>query len=117
MLHEEKEFYQKVLKTLDDYRQGILENLFQGKLPHVPDQHKLDVVPQKKKEEVHPTLTSLTSAPSSPHSPTKIKFTMPMPSFVWKDMKQYGPFDIGEELEIYSEVADLIVRKGRAVKV
>jgi len=117
MLHEEKEFYHKVLKTLDDYRQGVLENLFQGKLPHIPDQHKADAVVEKKKEEAHPTLTSLPPAPSSPHSPTKIKFTMPMPSFVWKDMKQYGPFDIGEELEIYSEVAELIVRKGRAVKV
>ncbi len=48
---------------------------------------------------------------------TKIRFTHPMPSFIWKDMKTYGPFDIGEELTIYPEVADLIVRKGRAEKV
>jgi len=48
---------------------------------------------------------------------TKVKFVKPMPSFVWKDMKKYGPFDPGEELEIFSEVAELLVRKGRAEKV
>ena len=42
---------------------------------------------------------------------TKIKFTHPLPSFVWKDMKVYGPFDVGDEIEIFPEVADLIVRK------
>ncbi|MBT4935873.1 DNA replication complex GINS family protein [Candidatus Woesearchaeota archaeon] len=46
---------------------------------------------------------------------TKVKFIKPMPSFVWKDMKTYGPFDIDEEFKIFSEVAKLLVRKGRAV--
>ena len=32
-------------------------------------------------------------------------------------MKVYGPFDVGEELEIYPEVADLIIRKGRAKEI
>jgi hypothetical protein len=48
---------------------------------------------------------------------TKIRFIHPMPSFVWKDMKVYGPFDKGEEIDIFPEVAELIVRKGRAEKV
>lgn len=126
MLHEEKEFYQDILKTLDAYRKGILENLSQGQLPKLslphPVQQKLDTVAEKKKEEPRQILTPLTPTPSTPASSPqnflrKIKFIMPMPSFVWKDMKQYGPFDVGEELEIYPEVADLIVRKGRAVKV
>lgn len=126
MLHEEKEFYQDLLKTLDAYRKGILENLSQGQLPKLslpyPVQQKLDTAAEKKKEEPRQILTTLTPTSSTPASSTpnslhKIKFIMPMPSFVWKDMKQYGPFDVGEELEIYPEVADLIIRKGRAVKV
>lgn len=43
-----------------------------------------------------------------------VKFIRPVPSFVWKDMKVYGPFDAGEEIEIFPEVAELLVRKGRA---
>ena len=44
----------------------------------------------------------------------KVRFIHPMPSFVWKDMKVYGPYDEGEEVEIFPEVAELLVRKGRA---
>ncbi|MEW5897081.1 MAG: hypothetical protein AB1668_05285 [Nanoarchaeota archaeon] len=44
----------------------------------------------------------------------KVRFIRPMPSFVWKDMKVYGPFDAGEETDIFPEVAELLVRKGRA---
>ncbi len=125
MLHEEKEFYREILKTLDVYRKGILENLSQGQLPRLSVPQKLDALVEKRKDDALlpiplpipvPASTS-PYASSSQNSSTKIKFIMPMPSFVWKDMKQYGPFDIGEELEIYPEVADLIVRKGRAVKV
>ena len=121
LLHEEREFYQILLRILDDFRQGILQNLSQGKLPHLFEQQKLEAVAEKKKEAAFPTFTSplLSAAPASPNPAafTRIKFILPLPSFVWKDMKQYGPFDVGEELEIYPEVADLIVRKGRAVKV
>jgi DNA replication initiation complex subunit (GINS family) len=48
---------------------------------------------------------------------TKIRFIHPVPRFVWKDMKEYGPFSTGDETEIFPEVADLMVRKGRAEKV
>ena len=40
-----------------------------------------------------------------------------MPSFVWKDMKEYGPYEKGDEIDIFPEVADLLVRKGRVEKV
>jgi hypothetical protein len=32
-------------------------------------------------------------------------------------MKVYGPFEVGDETEIFPEVAALLVRKGRAEKV
>ncbi len=43
-----------------------------------------------------------------------IRFLQPTPSFVWKDLKAYGPFDTGEETRLFPEVVDLLVRKGRA---
>lgn len=48
---------------------------------------------------------------------TKVKMIKPMPSFVWKDMKVYGPYEVGDEIEIFPEVAELMIRKGRAEKV
>jgi len=45
---------------------------------------------------------------------TKIKFLHPVPSFIWKDLKVYGPYEAGDIIEIFPEVAGLMVRKGRA---
>ncbi len=47
----------------------------------------------------------------------KIKFIHAVPSFVWTDLKDYGPWEEGEETEIFAEVADLIIEKKRAVEV
>lgn len=48
---------------------------------------------------------------------TKVKFIHPLPQFIWKDMKVYGPYERGQEVEIFSEIAELLVRKKRVDKV
>ncbi len=146
MLREEKQFYQQVLETLDDYRRGILLNLFKGELPFVEkevvtkfeDSHN-PVKIETEDEEIPPLESSANEKENSPKieetekkvlpviedNPeseakselTKIKFVHPTPSFVWKDMKVYGPFEKDDETDIFPEVAELLVRKGRAEKV
>ena len=64
-----------------------------------------------------PQPMTITPQPTSPQTMTKIKFIHATPRFIWKDMKEYGPFDTGESTEIFPEVAELLVRKGRAEKV
>ena len=114
LLAEEREFYQKILKIMDNFRRGVLLNLFNGELPSLPDQLKLDLLAEHTETGLKVADSRSTDATAEM---TKIKFIRPTPSFVWKDMKVYGPFDPGEEIDIYPEVAELIVRKGRAVKV
>ncbi len=181
MLKEEKEFYNRVLNTLDAYRRGVLLNLFNAELPFVDAEEKdkvcFNAKDEKTVEKVEgeekddegeiiattsseqdiskpSTFTKFEGSPpiaaeidenedeilpeeatgeekleepkqEEPETETskpvpekiKVKFTHPMPSFVWKDMKVYGPFKQDEETEIFVEVAELLVRKGRAVKV
>ncbi len=146
MLYEEKEFYQKALKIMNEFRQGILGNLLRREMPKIPEQTTLVASPAAQAEGTQATLVTSPAGIHSmpPHAAmhatamqvtesrtteeshqaaegteqkTKIKFVHPLPSFVWKDMKVYGPFDTGEETEIYPEVAELIVKKGRAVRV
>ena len=47
----------------------------------------------------------------------KIEFTQPVADFIWTDMKEYGPFEPGDQTEIWPEVADLLIKKGHAVEV
>lgn len=119
MLREEKEFYSHLLKTLDHFRRGILLNLFRGELPQVNDSvQRADFSLQQKKEQIRAELQQKAAPSQEEQKPlmTRIRFIHPTPSFVWKDMKVYGPFDAGEETEIFPEVADLLARKGRAEK-
>ncbi len=119
MLREEKIFYEQVLTTLDHFRKGIIEQLFKGQLPSLLSEQRISVEPEKK-----PFADFTAGKPenskeelSTDSDLTKIKFLHPVPSFIWKDLKQYGPFDEGEETTIFPEVADLLVRKGRAQKI
>ena len=106
MLREEKDFYEYLLGHLDNYRRGVLMHLFKGELPDISGERK--DVSVKKEPQV--------DAPDESDA-TKIRFLHPTPSFVWKDMKVYGPYEPGDEVDIFPEVAALLVRKGRAEKV
>ncbi|MBU0459409.1 MAG: hypothetical protein KJ597_00900 [Nanoarchaeota archaeon] len=125
MLREEKKFYVQLLETLDIYRRGVLLNLFKGELPFVEGRAVVKevevkkVVEPEKKDEVEEKEESRLEKEAEIEEAVmiKIKFIHPTPSFVWKDMQVYGPFEIGDETEIFPEVAELLVRKGRAEKV
>lgn len=120
MLREEKEFYTQVLQSLDHFRRGILLNLFRGELPSISSQvQRIELNFEQTKEQIKAELQEkIERQAQEEKKPVKarIRFTHATPSFVWKDMKVYGPFDVGEETEIFPEVADLLVRKGRAEK-
>jgi len=136
MLKEEKEFYNKILDTLDVFRRSVLLNLFRGEIPNVEVAETPSL--ERKKEQIMAELEESSdgrfegdeeskeeiiekegeaSKEETKSEKTKIRFIHPMPSFVWKDMKVYGPYDKGEETVIFPEVAELLVRKGRAEKV
>ena len=97
MIKEEKKFYEYLLDHLDNYRRGVLMQLFKGELPDLSGERE-DIVIKKE-----PIIRSETS------DSTKIRFIHPTPSFVWKDMKEYGPYEPGDEIQIFPEVAALLM--------
>ena len=115
MLKEEKLFYEQILNVLDNFRQDVLFSLWKGQLPSYSS---LLTSSEKTAKITLPSLPadaeSDEETASANTTMTKIRFIHPVPSFIWKDQKVYGPFDIGEEIEMYPEVAQLLVRKGRA---
>lgn len=140
MLKEEKDFYDQLTCLLDGYREGILMSLFKGEVPlfKKPEikidferekegakiKERLNEEENKKEEEESKEVSQAkeTTPAEENKAPEaiklkKIKFIHAVPSFVWKDLKVYGPFEAGEETEIFPEVADLIIRKGRAEEV
>ena len=145
MLREEKEFYERILLLFNNNRRQILLQLFKGELPEVdysnvwknkeglfsedklikqnlkiepsmPIESKILSPNQELNNEATQEINELSEVMAK-ETKTKIKFVHATPSFVWKDLKVYGPYDIGEETEMFPEVAELLVRKKRAERV
>lgn len=138
MLKEEKDFYEQLIKLLNGYRNGILMSLFKGEVPFSTgevlnpageDNHTgiraeftsgpvKAIIPSTNNVKTR-TFIESENGEKTEEKPElkKIRFIHPVPSFVWKDLKDYGPFEAGEETEIFPEVADLIIEKGRAEEV
>ncbi|MBU0457500.1 MAG: hypothetical protein ABH824_06850 [Nanoarchaeota archaeon] len=89
----------------DDVKEDILVKDLSEKKEKSLDNEENDEkrLAEKKDEESKPKLKL-----------KKIRFVHPMPSFVWKNMKVYGPYDEGDEIDIFPEVAELLIKKGRA---
>lgn len=138
MLKEEKEFYERVLRLFNLHRRGVLLQLFNGKLPDITPEENRRIKTLKKpslvvvdeaeeddfeesddedSENVNEAEKKENTAEQTEVELTKIRFLRPVPSFIWKDMKTYGPFDSGEETEIFPEIANLLERKGRIKKI
>ena len=145
MLQEEKEFYLKNLRHLDEFRRGILFCLFKGDTPTLMSELKQQfqlvkeekpiLKPESKEttkmdsgneeqsqatliegEKAQEKFASVPDIPKPEPARCRIRFLQPRQSFVWKDLKVYGPFNPGEETEIFTEVAELLVKQGIAEK-
>jgi len=118
MLREEKEFYTQILQNLDQFRRGVLLHLFRGELPQINSSgHQIELSLEQKKEQIRAEIERKYDPDAEKPAMIKIKFIHPTPSFVWKDMKVYGPYQREDQTEIFPEVAELLIRKGRAEKI
>lgn len=96
MLPEELAFYNDMKNILDNYRDGILNNLLSSKLPSIAilEQKDLNI------EEKTNTLT--------------IVISNDLPEFVGPDLNVYGPFKKGEMQILPKNVADMLINTEQA---
>src|SRR3989338_1558349 len=90
MLIEERIFYDKLLETLNTHRRGVLLRLLKGNFPDLTLFPSTTAV--KPNSELPPETFSTQDL--TPDSKVKIRIIHPVPSFIWKDLKVYGPYDI-----------------------
>ncbi|MBT4604765.1 DNA replication complex GINS family protein [archaeon] len=134
MLTEERLFYEKIVKVFDFQRNGVLLNLFRGELPTVLDGNvdtstysstsekpvkKKDIASFEDKKVEKEIKTDSKEVENKKEgsafgSKISVKFLHPVPRFIWKDMKEYGPFEKDQKIELYKEIGELLAKKGRA---
>ena len=101
MLQLEKQMFEELTFNLDNYRKGILINLFNAKIPQVKERNDIKGQEEDNKKEEKEKFMM-------------IRFKKQVPQFVGKELETYGPFEEDDASNIPTEIATLLIGKGRA---
>ncbi|MFP4112581.1 MAG: hypothetical protein ACLFPQ_05680 [Candidatus Woesearchaeota archaeon] len=115
LLPQEKNLFLYVFKILNESKKNILYNLLQAKMPQPIDASAC-----------FRTLQSAQNSAQGQEKPAEekssaiekiIKFLSPVPKFVGKELETYGPFEKEDTARLPLEIADVLIKKGRAEEV
>ncbi|MEK6968108.1 MAG: hypothetical protein AABX51_05755 [Nanoarchaeota archaeon] len=104
MLVEERQLFEAMLALMRSHRQLVFDSRIEAAKPQ-----KI-VVTAGAQQEVE--------SPEQDNQPTKlIRFLNPVPKFVGKELEVYGPFEEEEMANLPAEIAEILIKKGRAEEV
>lgn len=102
LLPEERPLFLDMLNTLSAYRESIVQNMLEKKLPTTPDQ------PQTIKRDEKATFSSENKV---------VRFMHAVPKFVANDMNTYGPFEEEDTAILPGKAANVLIDKKRAEEI
>jgi len=107
LLAQEKKFFDTLVKVFSVNRNEILNKVINAKQPSLNNNIIKTKEPEQieKKEETEKEIKK------------KVKFIHPVPKFLGKDLEVYGPYDEEQITELPKELADILIRKGRAEEI
>lgn len=105
LLKEEKQFFDALVKLFDYYKEGILFNILDTKLPFVVEKKENEKIEVKENTEETKKDTKL------------VRFIHAVPKFVGEELEEYGPFEEEDIANLPITIADLLITKGRAEEI
>jgi DNA replication initiation complex subunit (GINS family) len=102
MLKEEKKLYVEILDLLNTYRDGILNNMLNGKKVEL----KQKSTPKDIKTEQNETSES-----------KMVRFLYSVPKFVGDDLNVYGPFEQEDMSCLPKKTANLLIKRNRVEEI
>lgn len=102
LLEEEKRLFESLVNTLDKYRTDILFSLISAKQPEIKMQLQ------------EPKATEETLEQKQEKAVKTVRFVSAVPKFLGKELEVYGPFEEEDIASLPSDVADVLIKKGRA---
>jgi len=123
LLPQEKDFYIHCVALLDRFRTQDLSKILDGSII-LPTRNFEPEAAAPKQEAASEAQRPATAAPTQEHAPHKpsdekktIKFRENVPKFLGKQLEVYGPFEPEEVVTLPSDLADILIRKGKADQV
>jgi DNA replication initiation complex subunit (GINS family) len=101
-LNNEKKFFGEVLKVLDGSRGEVINQIIDGK------PISGTVVEEKPNEAVTENKAKITKL---------VRFLHAVPKFIGKELEEYGPFEEEDMANLPSEIAQILLDKGRVEEI
>ncbi len=99
LLEEELKLYNSLVDIFNIYKDGILINILNGRVPEL--HNEVNVAENKKLEKINKL----------------VRFLQPVPKFVGEDMEVYGPFDTEDIANLPEKVSEILVKNNRAEEI
>ncbi len=115
MLAVERSLFEGLLQQLDLFRNNVLQNILNSRLPILPVDVNSEEKLQKKEEPDFRSASDISE--EQPGVLKSVKFLKHVPSFVGKELEIYGPFESEQVARLPIELADILISKGNAVEV
>jgi len=114
LLKEEQVILAEVTNVLNKYRNEILLNLVNAKLPYPESAEEKQVFESPKQEE---SADNTSEEPQEVEEPKelRIKFISAVPKFRGPSMEIFGPYFEGDVVILPKEIADVLITRERAI--
>jgi len=109
LMEIESNMFNNVVGTLDKFRSGILINVLEFRQPFIKDDIPSNVMAEPGSE------TLAGEQKTGEKKETKfVRFTHPIPKFMGKELEFYGPYEEEDMATLPTEIAEVLISKGRA---
>ncbi len=115
LLKEEKVVFDAFTGMLDTYREEILSSVLDGKVPFLGNIQKIEInsVAQQSKD----AIKDFKTASELQKSTKLVRFLSKVQKFVGAELEEYGPFDEEDIANLPSEIAEILINKGKAEEI
>lgn len=117
LLPEEKLMFEELIKNLDKYRLGILNNILQNKLPNLKGERLREEGNIVNRGDIEKEETKEDLETEEENNRKVVRFLHPVPKFVGPELEIYGPFEAEEIAALPNEVVRVLVEKKRAEEI
>lgn len=115
MLNDEKDFFNKLTDTFSEYRRYILNKMIIDKnLPYSPS---YPTNSSNEENEINPNKDEARIEKKEKKQTKTLKILSQIPKFMGKELEVYGPFNPDDMASLPTEIADILIKKGRAEEI
>jgi len=107
--YEEKKMFEELVHLLNGFREGVIDNILNLSPPNLGELNRKGPEAEDFKNVFYASGEEKKKSPF-----TVVRFVHPVPQFVGSELERYGPFEEDEIAKLPTEIAEILIEKGRA---